>query len=516
MNLAANGMTVLALLGAAFPIYHLYENRAEPGALYLLALCVALAVYPFNLILLQGEAAVLFRFSVVFLVPPLYFLALFAYLRALPRNSESLRFAVFGYMVFACVIPWLSGDLFIDFAESQPRADVREYVYQHGPVAWALKTCSYAFLLVGCAAVIHRVNSSRSSRVHLISLAIFPLCTGALDLLAVLAGFSTYQGVTMLQFSATLSLFALSYALIQHRMLVRVPVSRNTLMSHMREGICVISEQGEIADCNEALASMIGVSAESLSGRTASHVLPESILAQIDAHHRQELVRDVEVQLDSGNRFLSVTVSRLEDSPTLVLSVTDITERKRLLADVVASAGALRDVNVRLEAMSLTDPLTGLGNRRKLQNALSAALQADNHPALGLIMVDIDHFKAINDTHGHAAGDQVLIALAGAIRETSRDSDTVVRWGGEEFVVVVANTDGRRLQIAAERMRLHIRQLSIELSGGVRLRVTASIGATMARPGQSPESVLRDVDRLMYEAKQGGRDCVKVSRRIAA
>lgn len=523
MNLAANGMTVLALVGAAFPIYHLYRNRAAPGAVYMLALCIAFVMYPFNLILLEGEAAVLLRFSVVSLVSPLYFLALFTYLRYSPVYWQHVKLGILVYMCAAVLAPWVCGDLFIDFAKHQPNADIKQYAYEHGPVVWVMKLCSYGFVAIAGGAVLHRFNSSRSNGVHLLSLVIFPLLTALIDLLAVLVGFSTYHGVTAMQVSGTVSLFVLSYALIRHQLLVRVPVSRNALMSYLREGICVVSEHGEIADCNEALATMLGSSTKSLSGKLAKEVLPREILEQLEAHRRLEVVRDVEVALNNNTLYLSVSASLLEDKVTTLFSATDITERKLLLVDVAATAGKLRDVNERLEEISLSDPLTGLGNRRKLQNALSEIQQdqqqdhqeGKSQSAMGLIMVDIDHFKAINDTHGHDAGDLVLVALANAMRDNSRERDTVVRWGGEEFVVLACQTDARRLQVAAERLRLHIRQLVVELPNGVALQVTASIGASMVRTGQTPESALRDVDRLMYDAKQDGRDCVKFNRRVA-
>lgn len=516
LNLAANGMTLLALLGAAFPVYHLYKRRTQPGAVYLLLLCIALVIYPFNLILLEGESAVLLRLSVVAAVAPLYFLALFSYLRFAPSYWARIRLCVLVYLSMAVTAPWLWGDLFIDFPQVQPRADIKEYVYKHGPIVWVMKVCSYALVLVAGAAVLQRFNSSRSNGAHVLSMAVFPLCTALLDLLAVLVGFSTYHGVTAFQVSATLTLFVLSYALMRHQMLERVPVSRNTLMSYLREGICVISEQGEVADCNDAMATMIGVSMEELSGQSADAVLPKAILSLLTAYRGHGKVHDVEVKLNSGSLYLSITVTSLEDGVTLLLSATDITERKLMLEGVSAKAGELRDVNEQLEAMSVTDPLTGLGNRRKLQNALRDSRQSVDAQPMGLIMVDIDHFKAINDTHGHDAGDLVLIALAAAMADVSRENDLVVRWGGEEFVVLMVGSDERRLQVAAERMRLHIRQLSIALRNGVTLQVTASIGATMMRPGQSSESALRDVDRLMYAAKQNGRDCVRSSRRAVA
>jgi len=515
LNLAANGMTILAFLGAAIPVYILYQKREEPGALYLMALCLALVVYSCNLILFNDETAVLLRFSVVSQVAPLYFLAVFAYLRFAPTQWHTIRLAIFSYMALMLAAPWLTGDAYLSFAAGQPYADIREYVYAHGPIVWGMKLISYTFVLIAGIAVVVRFSSSRANRAHIVSLAIFPLITVLSDLLAVLSGFSTYHGITVMQISATCTLFALSYALTRHEMLERVPVSRNTLMSYLREGVCVIGEQGEIADCNATFAAMIGIKTSTLLGALSTRVLPESLLTQLDSHRRNETVRDVEVALEQDKGFLSVSVSSIEGGSSLLLTTSDITERKLLLENVANTASELQDTNLQLKEMSLTDPLTGLSNRRRLQNELKSVCGDDASCSIGLIMIDIDHFKTVNDTHGHDAGDQVLLELAKAMRDTCREEDLLVRWGGEEFVVLLPESDERRLQIAAERLRLHIRQMTIELRNAVTLRVTASIGATLIRPQQSPESALRKVDKLLYEAKRDGRDCVKTSARAA-
>ena len=129
-------------------------------------------------------------------------------------------------------------------------------------------------------------------------------------------------------------------------------------------------------------------------------------------------------------------------------------------------------------------------------------------------MVDIDHFKVINDTHGHPAGDAVLVQLAQAMRDTCRDDDLITRWGGEEFIVLLHDSNEQRMRLAAERLRLHIRRLVIQLDNGVALQVTASLGAALMRPGQGSESALRQVDKLLFEAKREGRDRVKSDRAV--
>ena len=515
MNFAAVGMAWLAVLGAVVPAIHLYRNRAQPGAKPMLALCIVLAIYPLDVVFLSGPAAVQHSFATVSLVAPLYLLSVCCYLRVPMAKHPLFLSAIGGYMLAAALAPWLPGTWYLDYAANQPYMQMNHYLYTSGVGAWFMKIVSYVLIATAAAMVIHRFSSSRSPRSYVLALAVFPVLAGLVDLVAAVTDYSPHYGISTVQIATTVGLFALSFALLRRQMLERAPVSRNVLMSHMREGMCVIGDNGEIVDCNDAMAAIIGRSSNRLMGFSANRVLPESLLEQLDLQRRQGEVNDVEVQLENGARVVSVSASRLDvesGGPATLLSVTDITQRSQQLQSVEAVAGELRVANEYLEVLSNTDELTGLGNRRLMHDTLAERLREDDSGSTGLIMVDIDHFKVINDTHGHPAGDAVLVRLADAMRETCRDNDLIVRWGGEEFVALLGDSDEQRLKLAAERLRLHIRRLVIELDNGVALQVTASIGATLVRPGQSPESALRQVDRLLYEAKTEGRDRVKSSR----
>ena len=156
----------------------------------------------------------------------------------------------------------------------------------------------------------------------------------------------------------------------------------------------MIGELDEVADCNATFAAMINVASTSLLGKPANHVLPEVLLGLVDAHRRNETVRDAEVALGDEKKFLSVCVTSIEGSGSLVLTTTDVTERKILLENVAHTATELQNANEQLEEMTLTDPLTGLGNRRKLQTVLQEDYTKPTATTAGLIMIDIDHFKA--------------------------------------------------------------------------------------------------------------------------
>ena len=169
----------------------------------------------------------------------------------------------------------------------------------------------------------------------------------------------------------------------------------------------------------------------------------------------------------------------------------------------------IRELQRRLVTQAITDPLTGAFNRRYMETRLAEALEnARRRPApVSLLIVDIDHFKRVNDEHGHEAGDTVLKGLVAVMRKRARAVDLVFRMGGEEFVVLLPDTTEEQAFTLAEDLRLAIAQAPLL---GSRV-VTVSIGVGRARPEDSVESWLKETDAALYAAKEAGRN--RVARR---
>ena len=161
----------------------------------------------------------------------------------------------------------------------------------------------------------------------------------------------------------------------------------------------------------------------------------------------------------------------------------------------------------RLEYLAATDALTGLTNRHALAMLLEQALReaVRHHQPLSLILLDIDHFKQINDEHGHLQGDQVLIRLATTLRASLRQSDIVCRWGGEEFLLVLPSTSLDGASRVAENLRQQIADLDYRIED-TPLAITISAGVTLLRPGDSSDSLIARADALLYCAKGEGRN----------
>jgi two-component system cell cycle response regulator len=171
----------------------------------------------------------------------------------------------------------------------------------------------------------------------------------------------------------------------------------------------------------------------------------------------------------------------------------------------------LRDSVQQTIEMAITDPLTGLHNRRYLERHFAALIEegAREGKSVAVVFLDIDHFKSINDTHGHDAGDEVLKAFARRVRQSVRGIDLVARYGGEEFVIVMPDTDSGVALRVAERLREAIAGEPFAIGNGVRIRVTVSVGLASANsPDDTPQSVLQRCDAALYRAKDGGRNRV--------
>jgi diguanylate cyclase (GGDEF)-like protein len=205
-------------------------------------------------------------------------------------------------------------------------------------------------------------------------------------------------------------------------------------------------------------------------------------------------------QKDPGGALLGLTISFL------------------LMVGVLTISRLFRVVRQHEEALELTatqDPLTGLANRRSLIQSACEEIRRSGRTGrpMSLLMIDLDHFKRINDTLGHAHGDAVLVAVASALRSTMRAIDHVGRWGGEEFVVVLPESDAEAAVAAAERVRTAIAALQIPHEGRS-ARVTVSIGvSTLASPAGEPDRLFHALvdhgDRALYDAKDDGRNCVR-------
>ncbi|MEN1939601.1 diguanylate cyclase [Luteimonas sp. MJ174] len=218
-------------------------------------------------------------------------------------------------------------------------------------------------------------------------------------------------------------------------------------------------------------------------------------------------------------REVNLITSRMDSTlRTRLPLATTPAERRELLDTLRADADAIRSLVSMLfdgigDLESGRDALTRLLNRRFLPTILrrEIALQANTGRQFAVLMLDLDHFKSINDTHGHEAGDRALKHVAALLVENTRGSDYLFRYGGEEFVVVLGSVSGEDATAIAEGLRNAIASGPVLLADGSALQLTASIGVAMQDGHPDYERVLARADAAMYQAKRGGRDRVVVA-----
>jgi two-component system cell cycle response regulator len=175
----------------------------------------------------------------------------------------------------------------------------------------------------------------------------------------------------------------------------------------------------------------------------------------------------------------------------------------------------LRKTQEELQRMALTDPLTGLGNRATFDMSIKqiAASARRSRSDYSLMLIDLDHFKKINDSYGHQSGDIVLKQVANAIAEAAREADICCRYGGEEFTVILPDTSPENAEILAHRIHQHIAKLALRQTGILK-PVTVSIGISGSDQSRVPPSrLVREADKALYRAKGNGRNRTELSHR---
>jgi two-component system cell cycle response regulator len=266
----------------------------------------------------------------------------------------------------------------------------------------------------------------------------------------------------------------------------------------------------------------------------AKRVLPDLIILDVMMPVLDGLGACRLLKEDPATRDIPVIfLSALDDTDTKVnglsLGANDYISKpfrvEELLARVAVSIRLKRERDLlqqsaeelrrRAEAaseMSMTDALTGLLNRYGLQRALQRELSEARRYSrpLSCLLLDIDFFKAINDTHGHAAGDAALMQTARVLTESVRGSDVVCRYGGEEFLVLAPETDARGAHSLAEKIRLSVSSRLFG-DGGRAFALTLSAGVAELRPGESGNDMIARADLALYQAKQHGRDRVEAA-----
>lgn len=309
-----------------------------------------------------------------------------------------------------------------------------------------------------------------------------------------LAGLSPF-GLDMTPFSISVLAICYYIVLFRYGFFELDEIIRNVIFSEIREGIIVIDYRKRLLDFNHAAWKVFDwIDAKNIGTDLTHFADAKEIIEQTGS------VFEIQVMQKGEPRYYEFRITEIMERNTIqgyVYIMRDITEQKKLIQE--------------LENMASYDYLTHLFNRgRFMKEAETEALRAKryNH-CLSMLMIDIDFFKKINDKYGHLAGDEVLNSIARVCKERIRRTDIIGRYGGEEFAVLLTETDIKDAKIVAEDIRRHIEKMETNYFGN-KIKVTVSIGISTGNESEEIDvlQLINKADIALYDAKNSGRNRV--------
>ncbi|WAJ38091.1 diguanylate cyclase [Pseudomonas sp. GOM7] len=404
--------------------------------------------------------------------------------------------------------------------DDTPGAPVR---YVHGPLFYA--TAAYVYLLMAfCMGVVVRAAllSKGLHRRHYLGFVLVTAAPWAANIAYVVFGWTVF-GIDPTSFCFAFTLVAFAWLIVGARLFDLLPVARHLLLEALIDPVLVIDPRGRVIEANPAALKLASLT-QGWQGRS----LADWPVFGSDLHHLLQAqgneAGEQMLTLTSAARYYEVRVRGIEritrHGPVLLgrmLYVRDVTQRhlaKLKLAEALAlSEERLRTISLlheQLREQALCDPLTGLYNRRYLDEFFDrehARVQRENLP-LALALIDLDHFKRLNDECGHLVGDDVLKAVAQHLLENLRSTDAVFRIGGEEFLLIMPGVDSSEARSRLQALCAQLASRALPTRGGDQ-RVTLSAGlAHWPLQGQRLDELLQVADAALYEAKRSGRNRV--------
>jgi len=298
------------------------------------------------------------------------------------------------------------------------------------------------------------------------------------------------------------SLLIISYGILKYDFLEIRTLARETIFENNITGMVVLGPGKRIIDYNKAAEKFFEAINISLNNYPIEHILDrDRKLLEI---FESEGSRDFSLVIDGEERFFEIDVVPLGDSHNgitrMLKSIRDVTEERK--------------IQQKLKYLATIDSLSGLYNRAEFMNLAKRelALAKRNNEDLSLLIMDLDNFKTINDTFGHAAGDEMIRELGRIIKTGFRKTDIAGRIGGEEFAVVLKNASLEEAKKAAEKFRETVANRKVIYGGGQEISFTVSIGVTAIHGNTDNvsdiEDILKIADDALYRAKAMGRNCV--------
>jgi diguanylate cyclase (GGDEF)-like protein/PAS domain S-box-containing protein len=451
-------------------------------------------------------------------VPAFWLLFTLQYSRPNKQPHRLVGFLFFIIPLITLVLVWSDNWFGLYYSSIRPVApDGGPLIIERG--VWYPYATIHAYLLnlAGMFILIRRAiefrNIYRRQAYALIGAVLIPIFTNIFYQAAASLGLPSTMRVDLTPISFTLSATLIAFGIFSLHIFDLIPIARHTVMEHIPEMVFVVNAEHKVIDVNNVGLKWLKKSAEQVIGQNPMEVFKdwsELVNRFAKAHDAQQVFQ----MPGDSPRTLEMVVTPLYDSfnnlQGRVIVAHDISDHIRLedaLRFQLAENEALR---LKLQEQAIRDPLTNVYNRRFLAESLDREIpraKREERP-VSIVILDVDHFKDFNDTYGHKCGDEVLQFLANLLVSNTRREDIICRYGGEEFIILMANTSLETAYERAEALRQMTEQSRVEYEG-MDLGITFSAGvASFPIHGQDGESVLQAADKALYRSKNDGRNRV--------
>lgn len=506
------------------------RNRKAPGSSTLRALLVAMSVWSASAAaqyIQEGLNAKVFWLNVMVIpvaVAPILFMNFILKFTGNPvwvfRRALNVIYALSAALI---LLQWTNQyhHLVLSSAQLVEQNGFSMLEIQRGPVYFVNLALAYSLVATGILTLIRealRTSHLYRNQYRLLLFGCFvPLAFSIYSQLE----YNSFSSLDISPISFGITGIIFVFATLRTHFMDLIPVARSHLVENMGDGVLVLDAQNRIADLNPAMEVLLAERSQELLGKCAYEVFGGWVEKTSPIFGDFDLKTEVRIP-SSPSHILDLRMTPLYDRKEQVngrlLVFRDITDRKEV-------EKRLRDANFRMKSQlieigilqsqlreqAVRDSLTGLFNRRYLEETLDRELARaarESYP-VSIIMIDIDHFKRINDTYGHEAGDVMLKALGDMLMNHSRRGDFACRFGGEEFLIVMPNMTPVIVQERATTLRQALKALAVQYGNHI-LTATYSMGiASYPANGDTRDSFLRAADQAMYAAKNAGRDDIR-------
>jgi diguanylate cyclase (GGDEF)-like protein/PAS domain S-box-containing protein len=393
-------------------------------------------------------------------------------------------------------------------------------IYQHGPGFWFYLASIVILILFATVLLFQAALSAselyrRQAQTFLIA-SIAPWVGVTLYV----SGITPFPGYDTSPVGFMFTGAILAWGIYRSQLLDLVPVARDTLIENMSDSVIVLGAHNRILDINPAAQRLLGQDPAACIGRPIETILPFWQDFQLQCQNQDAFQAEIPIQ--NGKSYLDLRASHLYDRGKEIIGcliiLRDISQQKRFEADLQQVNQRLQEqlseintLHAELREQAIRDPLTGLLNRRVMEEVLdkTIAQSARLQMPLSVVMIDVDHFKIINDTYGHQDGDEVLRWLGRLLKTSCRKGDIACRYGGEEFLIIMVGASVEDVARRAEEWRRLVEAFVVSYDSH-ELSVTISLGvANLSDDCTDTASLLKAADHALYQAKLAGRNCVR-------